>query len=263
MTARAGGRAPRRRKGMSRGSRRTSSTRQSRWAAGACIALAAALLAGSPADASAASPCRRPDPLRLDGRLGLDDGLDPLADPAERRSAAYDGTILRPADATAFPGARAGGPAPARPRRQPVRAVLDRAGPRRARLHRPSSGPRRRGRTRSRRSSTPSTRCARRSPSSAAPPTPTPRSADGSRIGLGRPFARLDRGQLRPGRTPTPACGPRSRSTPCAAGLNGDPGGAVFECAGDPGLRSRRGCRRSASPRTSPATRSPTTRRPI
>src|SRR5687768_10064065 len=106
MRAGAGGRAPRRRRGMSRGSGRTSSPRpsQSRWALGGLIALAA-LLATWPAGATAASPCDGQPRFDWMGEsTSTTISIPSLTQPSG--ITAYEGTILKPADDAAFPGRR-------------------------------------------------------------------------------------------------------------------------------------------------------------
>ena len=69
---------------MSRGSRRTSSARQSRWAILPAALLVAATAAAAPASASAANPCPAQAHYDWMGDSVLRDGLDPVAGPADR-----------------------------------------------------------------------------------------------------------------------------------------------------------------------------------
>ena len=89
---------------MSRGSRRTSCPRQSRWALRCLIAVAAAA-ALAPATASAASPCDGQAQFDwMGGSASTTVSIPSLTQPNGNTS--YDGTILKPADDTAFPGPR-------------------------------------------------------------------------------------------------------------------------------------------------------------
>ena len=89
---------------MLRGSRRTSLARQCRWAILPAALLVGGLL-GSPASASAANPCPAQAHYDWMGNSSSETvSIPSLGQPTG--ITAYDGTILRPADATAYPGPR-------------------------------------------------------------------------------------------------------------------------------------------------------------
>ena len=204
----------------------------------------------------AADPCPSQTALRLDGRLGLADRLDPLAHPAQR-----DHLLRRhdPARRPTRPPSRAPGrwfssstasaatsaPSGGRPRTSPGMATWR------------WSGPPPQGSTPSTPSSTRSTRCARRSPSFAPRPTPTSAISDTARVALAGHSLGSIVASLRP-------AGPRPRGTRDRRPRHPAPLGQRRPRRR--GLRVRRGAgrrdharasRRSGSPRTSPAMRSP------
>jgi pimeloyl-ACP methyl ester carboxylesterase len=90
---------------MPLGSRRTSSARQSRWALPCLVVLTTAALAGTPAAAQAADPCSSQAHYDWMGAsVSATVSIPSLVQPNGITS--YDGTILAPADAAAFPGRR-------------------------------------------------------------------------------------------------------------------------------------------------------------
>src|SRR5690348_12807471 len=92
---------------MSRGSRQTSSpsASQSRWGLPLIVALATALLAALPSPASAADPCPGQTHFEWMGASVSETVSIPSLTQPDGITA-YSGTILRPADTTAFPGMR-------------------------------------------------------------------------------------------------------------------------------------------------------------
>ena len=200
-----------------------------------CLAALAGILAVGPASASAANPCPVAAALPVDGRIGVPDRLDPVAQPAPRGSAAT------PARSCAPPTCRYPGPRPVVViqhglGRQPVRPLVDRRGPRRPRLRDRRLELADRRRPGARRSSTPSTRCARRSPSSAGPPTRTPRSATARGSALGGRCRWARSSPASSSSDPDPAVQAAIALDTLRRRLTGDPGGAVGECIGNPGV---------------------------